>query len=163
MSDFWPPLKPVRAPAPPHVHPCPECYVDAKCNYPSCTVEFNLVCADGTPCGSHAVCSRCCPPEPEPPGPKVVPEQLPLPFERSVLFKVMTAEQWVLAYCAEHDLDWDSLTAGEQTRVTMQIPCNIRCWRVGVSIETKPGKACPECGRPVPLPTAWDLVGDGFL
>lgn len=74
----------------------------------------------------------------------------------------MTAEEWVARFCEANNLDWDKLTPGERTRVTMRVPCRIRCWRVGVPIpEATPGTVCPECGSPVPVPNIWERIAEG--
>ena len=70
----------------------------------------------------------------------------------------MTGEEWVHELCQARGIDWSRLTAGERTQITMHIPCTIRCWRVGVSIEVKPGEDCPECGRHVDLMTSWEKI-----
>lgn len=70
----------------------------------------------------------------------------------------MTPEGWVAKFCDDHGLEWDKLDVADRRAVLRAIPCNVRCWRVGVAVETKPGEPCSECGHPVPLPTAWDRV-----
>ena len=70
------------------------------------------------------------------------------------------AVAWLSKLVADRGLDWDKLTAGQQLSLTREIPCSIRCWRIGEPVTTTPGKPCPECGQMVPLPTAWDRVGD---
>lgn len=72
----------------------------------------------------------------------------------------MTAEEWVAGYLEANELDWDKLTNAEQFRVTMHVPCNIRCFRVGGAVGVKPGEPCPECGKPRPLLTSWERLLD---
>jgi hypothetical protein len=42
----------------PHRHACPECYEQKPCTQP-CTLEPDLEGEDGTPYGSHMLCSAC--------------------------------------------------------------------------------------------------------
>jgi hypothetical protein len=73
----------------------------------------------------------------------------------------MTGEEWVAAFCKEHDLDWSKLDISDRRAITRAIPCNIRCWRVGEPVETVRGEPCPECGTPVPKLTAWEKIAIG--
>ena len=59
----------------------------------------------------------------------------------------MLAGEWVAKFCEAHGLDWEQLTKAERFKVTMQVPCTIRCWRVGGPVEVGPGERCPECGK----------------
>jgi hypothetical protein len=68
----------------------------------------------------------------------------------------MTVTEWLTEFLREQNLDWEKLSPGERTSVLIQIPCNVRCWRVGGAVDTTPGKPCPECGSPVPIPTVWE-------
>jgi hypothetical protein len=70
----------------------------------------------------------------------------------------VTAEEWIEAYCARHQLDWDQLNISSRNSVMVLIPCSVRCYRVGVAIAVRPGEACPECGFKAPLPTSWDRI-----
>jgi len=70
----------------------------------------------------------------------------------------MTAEQWLAGYLEANNFDWDKLTKGEQFKVTMLVPCSIRCFRVGGPVDVKPGQACPECGHERPLLTVWERL-----
>lgn len=70
----------------------------------------------------------------------------------------VTAEQWLDGYLEANGIDWEKLTKGERLKLTMHIPCNIRCWRVGGPVEVKPGESCPECGLERPLLTVWERL-----
>ena len=65
----------------------------------------------------------------------------------------MTGEEWAARYCEIRGLDWDKLDLPDRRVITRAIPCHIRCWRVGVSVEIPAGEVCPECGR---APSKWD-------
>ena len=54
-------------------------------------------------------------------------------------------------------VDLDTLTGGQWFVVAMQVPCSIRCWRVGVSIPVGLNETCPECGK-VNAYTVWDRL-----
>lgn len=56
------------------------------------------------------------------------------------------AEAWIRDYCERRGLNPDALSLGEQLRLAMQVPCTIRCWRVGDAVILENGR-CPECGR----------------
>lgn len=60
---------------------------------------------------------------------------------------LIQAQEWLARFCEENGIDWDKLTLGERTQVTMQVPCPIRCWRVGGSVNVAVGEECPECGK----------------
>lgn len=70
----------------------------------------------------------------------------------------MTGEEWVATYCEKFNLKWEELSIPERRRITCSIPCAIRCWRVGVAVEGKPGEPCEECGSPHPIPNAWQRI-----
>jgi ribosomal protein L37E len=71
----------------------------------------------------------------------------------------MTGEEWVHDYCRQRNLIWKSLSPTDQNAIARLIPCNVRCWRVGVAADTVPGEPCPECGWPVPKQaTYWKLL-----
>jgi hypothetical protein len=70
----------------------------------------------------------------------------------------MTAEEWVTAFCKARRLDWSKLTGSQRFHIQMSIPCAIRCFRVGVDVDVKPGEVCPECGQKADLPTSWDKI-----
>ena len=68
-------------------------------------------------------------------------------------------EAWVEAFLKAHSLDLlEDLSIPDRRFVVRSIPCNLRCWRVGEPVDTKPGEPCPECGKTVPLPTAWERL-----
>ncbi len=74
----------------------------------------------------------------------------------------MTGEQWVASFCKAYGIVWDKLTAGEQFQLQRMIPCNIRCFRVGVSIAVEVNEKCPECGKPCAAPkTRYDHIREG--
>lgn len=70
----------------------------------------------------------------------------------------MTGEEWVAQYCAKQGYDWDTLSPGIKASITREIPCSVRCWRVGEPVDSPPGSPCVECGRPVPVPSAWERL-----
>lgn len=70
----------------------------------------------------------------------------------------MTGEEWVATYCEKYGLKWEELSIPEKRGILMSIPCTVRCWRVGEPVEGEPGEPCDECGRPHPIPTAWDRI-----
>lgn len=65
---------------------------------------------------------------------------------------------WIIAFCERNNIEWDKLSGVDKNRIAREMPCNVRCWRVGVPVETTPGKPCAECGHPAPLPTVWDHI-----
>lgn len=71
------------------------------------------------------------------------------------------AAQWVTAYVKEVGLKTEDLSPAQWFIVAMQVPCAIRCWRVGVSIRVAPGQPCPECGK-VNNATYWDILKEGL-
>lgn len=70
----------------------------------------------------------------------------------------MLAGEWIAAYCERHGLDWEQLTKGERFGIGMLVPCEIRCFRVGVAIDVKPGEKCPECGKGRPPRTRYERL-----
>jgi hypothetical protein len=70
----------------------------------------------------------------------------------------VTAEHWLDGYLEANGIDWDKLTKGEQFKITMLVPCSIRCFRVGGAVDVKPGEECPECGKERPLLTVWERL-----
>jgi len=70
------------------------------------------------------------------------------------------AMQWVHARCGELGVVWSQLDGRAQREITREIPCRIRCWRVGVPVDTQPGNPCEECGSPVPIPSLWERLLD---
>ena len=41
------------------------------------------------------------------------------------------AETWLQAQLVKYGIDWDKLTPAQRLQWTRQIPCSIRCWRIG--------------------------------
>lgn len=70
------------------------------------------------------------------------------------------AIQWIKNYCKENLIDWSKLTKGEQFKITMTVPCTIRCFRVGGVVDVTPGQPCPECGKEAPIPTLWERISE---
>jgi hypothetical protein len=69
------------------------------------------------------------------------------------------AGKWLEQYAIAKGIDLDALSPAEWFIIAMQVPCAIRCWRVGLSIDVPPNEPCPECGK-VYVYTKWDrLVG----
>lgn len=77
----------------------------------------------------------------------------------------MTDDEWIGNYCKARGLDWSTLSCVERTRITMFVPCSIRCWRIGGAVDVAPDKPCPECGKinRVHIPTRYELIADGWL
>lgn len=69
----------------------------------------------------------------------------------------VSAEEWLEKYCDTNAIDWDKATPVERFKLTMQVPCHIRCFRVGCPVSRR-GEACPECGRKTTLPTVWERL-----
>lgn len=67
------------------------------------------------------------------------------------------AARWIEQWARENSVDLDALSGGQWFVVAMQVPCSIRCWRVGVSIPVGLNEKCPECGK-VNAYTAWDRL-----
>ena len=70
----------------------------------------------------------------------------------------LKAREWLDAWLKKHGLDWETMTHAERFKATGQIPCAIRCWRVGVPTGAKPGERCDECGRMQDKPTFWEKL-----
>ena len=70
----------------------------------------------------------------------------------------MTGPEWVNDFCKAHDLDWTKLTAGDRFKITMLVPCAIRCFRVGEAVDVRPGDVCPECEHRQDLQTSWEKI-----
>jgi hypothetical protein len=70
----------------------------------------------------------------------------------------MTAEEWLDAFLKARCIDWEKLTPGQRFKITMMIPCSIRCFRVGGAVDVGPGEVCSECGTKQDLPTSWDMI-----
>lgn len=73
----------------------------------------------------------------------------------------MTAEAWLTNYCLDHDIDWTKLSKAELFQLSMIVPCTIRCFRIGGSVEVSLGEKCPECGKvhnPPPRVTKYDVI-----
>lgn len=69
------------------------------------------------------------------------------------------AQRWVADLCEREGLDWEKLTKGEQFRITVMVPCPIRCFQVGGPVDVEPGERCPECGKIyVAPPTALERI-----
>lgn len=58
-------------------------------------------------------------------------------------------------YAWKHNLDLDKLTLGEKFRLSMMVPCVLRCWQAGVAISLQPGERCDECGKLYDPETFW--------
>ena len=70
----------------------------------------------------------------------------------------LPAREWLRGFLDHHGIKWDTLTKAQQFLMTREIPCTIRCWRVGGPVDVRPGEECSECGKPVPLKTSWELI-----
>lgn len=70
----------------------------------------------------------------------------------------LEAREWLGAWLERRGFDWEKLTPAERFLLTREIPCFIRCWRVGVAVDVKPGERCSECGKLCPKPTFWEKL-----
>jgi len=70
----------------------------------------------------------------------------------------LAAREWLGRWLDQHHIVWDALTAAQQFLLTRQIPCSVRCWRIGGPVDVKPGDPCSECGKIEPKPTFWDRL-----
>jgi hypothetical protein len=70
----------------------------------------------------------------------------------------LAAREWLQKFIEDNQIDYDALSPSQRFLLMREIPCNIRCWRVGGAVTTVGGEPCPECGSPVPKPTAWDKI-----
>ena len=68
------------------------------------------------------------------------------------------ALEWLNQYLLENKIDMDKLSPAQQFLLMREIPCTIRCWRVGGPVEVERGKKCPECGKLRPLRTSWERI-----
>jgi hypothetical protein len=66
--------------------------------------------------------------------------------------------KWLDAFIEKRGIDKDNLSKAEWFLLAMEIPCTIRCWRIGEPVDVKPGEKCPECGKTRPIPTAWERL-----
>lgn len=71
------------------------------------------------------------------------------------------AAAWIDRYIGERGLDRDKLTKADWFLLVREVPCGMRCWRIGAPVEVEPGECCPECGKLCPLPTVWDRLMEG--
>ena len=89
-------------------------------------------------------------------------------MDPDVLSALEAARAWLEERLKENTLQLEDLSAGQRLQLVMQVPCSIRCWRVGVSIEIGSDGLCPECGKDHQF-TFWDrlklnadaLLGEG--
>jgi len=70
------------------------------------------------------------------------------------------AAVWLDTYIAAKEMDRDRLTKADWFLLTREVPCEIRCWRIGEAVEVSPGESCPECGKMRPAPSVWDRILD---
>jgi len=70
----------------------------------------------------------------------------------------LAAREWLAKWLDRHGLVWDTLTKAQQFLLMSEIPCSIRCWRVGGSVDVKPGEVCDECGKTQPKLTFWEQL-----
>lgn len=57
------------------------------------------------------------------------------------------AREWLAAFIEAERIDYDALTLAEKALLASIVPCSIRCWRIGMPVDVRPGEKCPECGR----------------
>ena len=84
------------------------------------------------------------------------------PVNPEVREAAQKASLWVAAWADRENVDLEALSPAQWFVVAMKVPCSIRCWRVGVSIEVGRNEVCPECGKANAY-TQWDrlLSDDG--
>ena len=68
------------------------------------------------------------------------------------------AVDWLEEKCRELGVEWGDLTAGQRFQLTMSVPCTIRCFRIGSSVDVAIGETCPECGKLNPLPSRYERI-----
>jgi hypothetical protein len=62
---------------------------------------------------------------------------------------------WLDAFLDERKIDREKLTKGDWFLLTREIPCTIRCWRIGVPVD---------CGKLNPIPDVFErLRGEDVL
>lgn len=70
----------------------------------------------------------------------------------------LAARKWLGEWLDKNHIDWDTLSPAQRFLLTREIPCSIRCWRVGGPVTVKPGDPCSECGKVEPKPTFWEHI-----
>ena len=56
--------------------------------------------------------------------------------------------EWLTAYFRIQGIDPDKARDEDVVKAARQIPCSVRCWRIGEPVDVKVGEPCPECGKP---------------
>lgn len=69
------------------------------------------------------------------------------PVDPDVRKAAKKASVWLQEWAKEGGHDLESFSPAQWFMAAMKVPCSIRCWRVGVSIEVEANKPCPECGK----------------
>jgi len=73
------------------------------------------------------------------------------------------AAAWLEDWARQAQVDLAAFTPAQWFAAAMKVPCSIRCWRVGISVEVGPNEVCPECGK-TNVVTLWDrLAGPDSL
>jgi len=77
----------------------------------------------------------------------------------------ITGEEWLAKYCVDNDIDPNKLSTAELFQLSMHVPCTVRCFRVGGSVDGEVGEKCPECGRvlkedPYKPKSSWDRLAE---
>ena len=86
------------------------------------------------------------------------PKGLEESFAKKLLVASEEAEKWLNAYIERNGIDFRALTKGQLCILSREVPCTIRCWRISLPVDVKPGEVCPECGKLVPPRTAWEKL-----
>jgi hypothetical protein len=68
------------------------------------------------------------------------------------------AQEWLAGWLERHHVVWDELSPAQRFLLAREIPCSVRCWRVGGPVDVKPGDKCSECGKLEPLPSFWEMI-----
>jgi len=80
--------------------------------------------------------------------------------EEAIEEAAKAAAKWLDKYTLDNKIERDNLTPAQWFHLVMQVPCSIRCWRIGQPVTVKPGEVCPECGKLQPVPDVWDRLRD---
>jgi len=78
----------------------------------------------------------------------------------------ITGEEWLAKYCVDNGIDPNKLSKAERFQLSMEIPCTVRCFRVGGYVNPmEVGEKCPECGRvhkedPYKPKSAWNRLDE---
>ena len=66
--------------------------------------------------------------------------------------------EWLAEFIEREGIEYDKLSQGQKFMLMHEIPCSIRCFRVGGPVDVRRGEPCPECGAVEPLLTSWEII-----